>query len=153
MQDSYFNSHSIEEETARVREVESKSVLFELHSSFKDGQSISLMFFVFWTKSCDSKLKLSSFQAYQTFTFKPPSYFWRNPLLCDPTRKAREASPHSLEPGTGPGSVIGLFQLRPVNTEQAIQWQLRIFIQWHWGSVPEASGSRSSSSGDIVAGC
>ena len=47
MQDSYFKSHSIEEETARVREVEYKSVLFELHSSFKDGQSISRMFFVF----------------------------------------------------------------------------------------------------------
>ena len=47
MQDSYFNYHSIKEETERIREVESKSVLFQLHSSFKDGQSISLRFFVF----------------------------------------------------------------------------------------------------------
>ena len=95
MQDSYFNSHSIKEETERIREVESKSVLFQLHSSFKDGQSISLRFFVFWTKSCDSKSKLSSFQAYQTFIFKPPSYFWRNPATMR-SHKESQRSPSAL---------------------------------------------------------
>ena len=100
MQDSYFNSHFIDEETEGQRSWD--SVLFLLQLSFRGGQGISLMPFVYWTKSCDSKLKLPSFWAYQTLIFKPPSYFWRNSLLCDPTRKAKEDSPCSLETGTWP---------------------------------------------------
>lgn len=48
----------------RVREVESKLVLFLLYPSFRGKQGISSIPFVYWTKSCDNKLKLPSFLVY-----------------------------------------------------------------------------------------